>query len=219
MQHIYRVLWALHQYRRWKEFQSDQQSAHTGGPVLSPLPAGPVTSLVADPKNFADPKNSHTFYAAFTSPTTKDLAGVYVTHNSGASWTPVFTKDTQVTGGTYGNVINGTADQLVLKLATAQNGSVAIAVIDASNQTLKGLYLQNQGGSWSALGVPPALSFSSCPNNCGTPSGVTHFAVAIDPKNTSIVYVAGWDTNQRPPPGSRFPGRRTKLHQPDLPAV
>jgi hypothetical protein len=44
----------------------------------SGLPAGPVTALVADPSS------STTFYAAITSPTTKDLAGVYVTYDSGS---------------------------------------------------------------------------------------------------------------------------------------
>jgi outer membrane autotransporter protein len=167
-------------------------------PPCKGLPEGPVTSLVADP----DPKNSKTFYAAVTSPTTPTSAAVYVTHDTGKTWSPVFTNSTTVTGANYGNVIKSTMDQLVLKLAAGPNGSLAIAVVDAHTNELAGLYLsQKQGRTWStsALGGEQLLkSFNGPPQSeGGVPSGVLHSAVAIGPNSQPgppIVYVAGWDT-------------------------
>src|ERR1051326_1335961 len=49
------------------------------------LPPGPVSSLVGDP---ADPAR---FYAAVASPTSPGRTGVYISNNTGATWTPIFT--------------------------------------------------------------------------------------------------------------------------------
>jgi outer membrane autotransporter protein len=159
------------------------------------LPAGPVTALVADPSS------PTTFYAAFTSPTKKDLAGVYVTHDSGSSWSPVFTNSTKVTGANYGNVIKSTMDQLVFKLAAGPHGSLAIAVVDGNTNELAGLYLsQKQGRTWSTsalMGKDGVNNFNGPPPPEGVPSGVLHSVVAIGSNSTTgtpIVYVAGWDT-------------------------
>ena len=149
----------------------------------SGLPAGAVTALVGDPQN------ANRFYASITSTTNFAAAGVYVTSNSGLTWTPVFTNATATSGGP--NVITGAPDQMVIKLAAGPNGSVAIAVASAfinaqgnSDQQLRGLYLsQNAGGSWAALKVPDT--------NKGVMQAVPNLAVAIDPSNTSIVYVTG----------------------------
>ena len=151
------------------------------------LPAGPVTALVADP---SDPSHS-TFYAAVTSPATATspaFAGVYVTTDSGLIWSPV-----HVDGKTDLNVIQGTTDQLVLKLAAGPNGSLAIGVADVSSGTLTGLYLSQNASvpnpSWSALAVPPT-------NPAG--GAVYKLAMAIDPSNTKIVYVSGDAANINP---------------------
>ena len=163
------------------------------------LPAGPVTALVADPQNSGNcgTQNSCTFYASVTAASTPSATGVYVSHNSGQNWTPVFTSATAVSGGT--NVITGaTTFQLVPKLAAGPNGSVAIAIAqlqpspsdsscvqpNCNGQQLTGLYLsQNGGTAWSALKVPDT--------NKGVMQAAVNLAVAIDPTNTSIVYVTG----------------------------
>lgn len=162
------------------------------------LPAGPVTALVADPQNSGNcgTQQSCTFYASITSASTPTAAGVYVSHNSGQSWSAVFTSATAVSGGT--NIINGASNQMVPKLAAGPNGSVAIALAEMQpvpaggcpfadptcGPQLKGLYLsQNGGGSWSALKVPDT--------NLGVMQAQVNLAVAIDPSNTSIVYVTG----------------------------
>jgi hypothetical protein len=153
----------------------------------SGLPAGAVTALAGDPQN------PNRFYASITSTAASPggfaAAGVYMTNNGGLTWSPVFTNATAVSGGT--NVITGATDQMVIKLAAGPNGSVAIAVASAffdaqgnSDQQLRGLYLsQNVGGSWSALAVPDT--------NKSVKQAVVNLAVAIDPSNTSIVYVTG----------------------------
>jgi hypothetical protein len=172
----------------------------------SGLPAGPVTALVADPQNPGNcgTQQSCTFYASVTSASTPSATGVYVTHNAGQSWSPVFTSATAVSGGT--NVITGAATfQLVPKLAAGPNGSVAIAIAqlqpspssfdcvqpNCNGQQLTGLYLsQNGGQSWSALAVPPT--------NKGVMQAAVNLAVAIDPTDTKTVYVTGDGINGNP---------------------
>jgi hypothetical protein len=148
-----------------------------------------VTALVADPQNPGNcgTQQTCTFYASVTSASTPSATGVYVTHTSGQSWSPVFTGATAVSGGT--NVITGaTTFQLVPKLAAGPNGSVAIAIAqlqpDPTGQQLTGLYLsQNGGQSWSALAVPPT--------NQGVKQAAVNLAVAIDPTDPTTVYVTG----------------------------
>ena len=156
------------------------------------LPAGPVTALVADPQNSGNcaAQQTCTFYAAVTT-ATPSATGVYVSHNSGQSWSAAFTGVTAVSGGT--NIItNANPDfQLVPKLAAGPNGSLAIAIAeiqpkppDGDGEQLRALYLsQNGGASWSKLATPAT--------NKGVMAAAVNLAVAIDPKNTSIVYVTG----------------------------
>ncbi|MGA7488588.1 MAG: autotransporter domain-containing protein [Xanthobacteraceae bacterium] len=180
-------------YRSTTGGQSFSLVSGSGG-----LPAGPVTALVADPQNAGNcgTQSSCTFYASVTSASTPTATGVYVSHNSGQSWTPVFTSATVVSGGP--NIINAATNQMVPKLAAGPNGSVAIALAEMQpvpaggcafasptcGPQLKGLYLsQNGGGSWSALKVPDT--------NLGVMQAQVNLAVAIDPTDTRIVYVTG----------------------------
>jgi autotransporter-associated beta strand protein len=153
------------------------------------LPAGPVTALVADPQNSSNcaTQRSCTFFASVTSPGNPQATGIYISRNSGNSWSPVFTSTTPVSGGTnYISSAPASDNQLVPKLAAGPNGSVAIAIANGPNTSdaeLKALYLsQNSGASWSALAVPVFAA--------GVKQGIVNLAVAIDPTNTSIVYVA-----------------------------
>ena len=91
----------------------------------SGLPTGPVTALVADPQNSSNcsTQKSCTFYASITSASIPSDAVVYVTHNSGQTWSPVFTSATVVNGGT--NVISGATFQLVPKLAAGRTPALS----------------------------------------------------------------------------------------------
>src|SRR5882757_2931041 len=153
----------------------------------SGLPAGPVTALVADPRNTSScgVLNSCTFYASITSPSNPQATGAYISSNSGQTWSPIFTNATTVSGGS--NYISSATDQLVIKIATGPTGSIAIAIANvpaSGDQRLQALYLsQNSGGSWSALAVPVV--------SAGVHQAVVNLAIAIDPANSTIVYVAG----------------------------
>jgi autotransporter-associated beta strand protein len=147
---------------------------------------GPVTSLVADP---TDPSK---FYAAVTRSDAGHLneTAVYMSTNTGATWTPVFTQ------ANSNGTINGSA-QTVLQLATGPNGAVAIAVSDITGKTFSGLFLsQNYGGSWQQLTTAPNV----------VPGGQVpvNLHVAIDPTNTNIVYLSGdaYQTCDDSPPTS-----------------
>jgi hypothetical protein len=165
-----------------------------GGASFSRVGAlpGPVTSLVADPTNAAR------FYAAVTSASDPNQTAIYVSNDTGGSWTAVFSSATQISGG---NVIpNANGRQLVPKLAAGPGGSVAIAFVAVASNTdqqIRALYLsQDSGGSWSRLATPPA--------NAGSKQGVVNLTLAIDPTNTNIVYVAGDATEASPFPLAAF---------------
>jgi hypothetical protein len=161
-----------------------------GGASFSRVGAlpGPVTSLVADPTNSAK------FYAAVTSASNPNQTAIYVSNDTGASWTAVFSSATQISGG---NIIpNANGRQLVPKLAAGPGGSVAIAFVAVASDTdkqIRALYLsQDSGGSWSRLATPAA--------NAGSKQGVVNLTLAIDPTNINIVYVAGDATTVGPFP-------------------
>jgi len=160
-----------------------------GGASFSRVGAlpGPVTSLVADPTNSAR------FYAAVTSANNPNQTAIYVSNDTGANWTAVFSTNTQISGGATNIIANGTGHQLVPKLAAGPAGSVAIAFVDVASSTdkqISALYLSGDSGtSWSRLATPAA--------NPGK-QGVVNLTLAIDPTNTNIVYVAGDASNTAP---------------------
>jgi hypothetical protein len=170
-------------YGLYRSLNGGTSFSLASGAAGTGLPSGPVTALVADPRNSGScgALNSCSFYAAVTSPTNPQATSIFISKDSGATWSAVFTSATAVSGGS--NIIGSATTQLVPKLAAGPNGSVAIAIANTSNDALQAIYLsQNSGASWSALAAPNV--------NPGG-QGIVNLAVAIDPKNTSIVYVAG----------------------------
>ncbi|MEW6639061.1 MAG: autotransporter domain-containing protein [Pseudomonadota bacterium] len=134
------------------------------------LPSGAVTSLVADPAN------PSRFYAAVTSVATPGQAGVYVSNDLGASWTPVFTQASS--GGTISST-----QQSVLTLAAGPGGAVAIGVSNVATGVVNGVFLSKDGGaSWNQLAAPNVVLGGQTPVN---------FHLAIDPSNANIVYLSG----------------------------
>lgn len=157
------------------------------------LNSGPVTSLAADPTLVTR------FFATTTSSAAQSTA-IYVSNDTGANWQPIFDKNTVVTGDPAGNVINTIAGQTVVKLAAGPDGSIAAGVI-APNGKLAGLYLSRDAGqSWTALTIP-TVDGGIHPGG----QGLTNFAIAIDPKNPNIVYIAGDRQNGVGPNQTTFP--------------
>ena len=103
------------------------------------LPAGAVTSLVADPGD-----QVARFYAAVKTSGNNAATAVYVSNDMGATWSPIFTS-----ANSNGQITSGR--QTSITLAAGPNGSVAVAISDLSTATpkLSGVFLSgNEGGTW-----------------------------------------------------------------------
>jgi autotransporter-associated beta strand protein len=152
----------------------------TSGAAGTGLPNGPVSSLVGDPNN------PNRLYAAVTAPNAagNDSTALFVSNDTGATWTQTF-------GAAQANGTISPAFRTVLKVASAPGGALAVGVVGffvVNNQpfnTVIGLFWSgNSGATWTPLPLPTPLF-----NNGG--QAPVNFAIAIDPNNTNLVYVAG----------------------------
>ncbi|HEV2335952.1 MAG TPA: Hint domain-containing protein [Stellaceae bacterium] len=134
------------------------------------LGAGPVTSLVGTPDS------TSTLYAAVTQQTDHSKTAVYVSTDTGQTWTQIF-------GSAQTGLISSGGDQMIARVATAAGGQIAVGLVDAKTGVLDGLFLStNSGSTWTSLTVPSI--------NAGG-QGVINFAIAIDPTHSGVVYVSG----------------------------
>jgi len=146
------------------------RSVNTGA-SFAPVTLGSGGGTVAVTALAADPNNQSVFYAAVNSTVATDR-GVYFSSSAGASWS----KGLDLGAGQ------------IARLATGPGGSVVAGIYDGSNK-LVGLKLSKNGGaagSWIDLAVP---------NTNSTGQASTNLALAIDPSNPNIVYVAGTTNN------------------------
>lgn len=113
-----------------------------------------------------DGGNNNVFYAAVSA------TGVYKSSNGGADWTPVLSLGAN----------------RIARVATGPNGSIAVGVYDSSSgnpssgQLVEIQHSRDGGASWVPLAVPK-INFGG--------QASTDFAIAVDPANPDIVYVAG----------------------------
>ena len=125
-----------------------------------------------------DPNNPNRLYAAATAPDGSSFAstGVYVSDDTGAHWTQLFSAS-----NSGGSIQSGS--QTLIKIALGSSGAVAVGVVDLNQRKLTGLFLSKDSGStWSSLPVPSTNPGGQAPAN---------FAVAVDPNNPDLVYVSG----------------------------
>ena len=114
----------------------------------------------------SDAANSGVFFAAVSS------NGIYKSSNGGADWTPILSLGAN----------------RIARVATGPNGAIAVGIYDSSsgNPTSGRLvaiqHSRDGGGTWTSLAVPDI--------NPGRQAS-TDFAIAVDPTNPDIVYVAG----------------------------
>jgi hypothetical protein len=135
----------------------------TGG-----LPDAGVSSLANDPWNSAR------LYAAVPASFGGGTgAGIYRSDNAGVSWTPV-------------NIgLTGLGTSLRILLSVGRKTGVVNAMVINTNGMLTGVFRSSNGGAtWTALGVPTPPIFPGG-------QGVVHGAIAADPVNPNIVYIAG----------------------------
>ncbi len=134
----------------------------------SGIPTDPTTCLIGDPAS------STRLYAAVTSSTNTSATELYVSNDTGATWTPVFG------AAQSGGVIGG--DQTIIR-AAANGSEIAVGVVDVVTGALTGLFLSTDSGTnWTSLAVPNV--------NPGG-QGVVNFAIALDPTAPGVVYVTG----------------------------
>src|SRR5262249_40447815 len=81
-----------------------------------------------------------------------------------------------------GGTIEG-ANQTGIKIATGPGGAIAAGGVNLATGTVTGLFWSgNSGATWTQLPTPALNNGLQAPVN---------FAIAIDPNNTNLVYVAG----------------------------
>ncbi len=120
-----------------------------------------------------DAANQSVFYAAVSA------TGIYKSGNGGADWSQVLTLGANRIG----------------RVATGANGAIAVGVYDSSSgnptsgQLVAVHHSADSGATWVQLAVPQI--------NHGSQAS-TDFAIALDPSNPNIVYVAG-DRIAEPP--------------------
>jgi len=137
------------------------------------LPAGGCVDV------FADPRVTTRYYAAVVGGSS---VGVYRSDNSGATW---------VATGALPVFSTASTNNMRLAIhATATNNVVYVTVTNSSR--LAEVYRStNQGGTWTALGVPitneGSVNFGV---NVGG-QGSIHTSIAADPVNPNLVYVGG----------------------------
>ena len=164
------------------------------------LPVGAATALIGDPNN---PLRFYTAIASANPNVNYADTALYTTIDGGATWSKVF-------GATNAPGIANNGDPTILRVSTAANGAVAVGVVDGFTGNLLYAYLsKDYGGTWNDLsvaldpnnpnptnagpkvnGFTNALQEAPIQINAGGQASI-HSAIAIDPNNTNIVYLAG----------------------------
>jgi hypothetical protein len=130
------------------------------------LPDAGVSSLVPNP---ADPSR---LYAAVPA-TFGTGAGVYRSGDGGLTWTAASTG------------LSAAASSQRILLAVSRNTGVLYALIISTDGSLGGVFRSaNAGTTWTSMGAPS-------PTILPGRQGLLHAAIAADPANPNVVYVAG----------------------------
>jgi hypothetical protein len=147
------------------------------GNGTSGLPDAGVSQLIADPGN------TNRFYAGVPQAFGGGAAaGVYRSVDGGVTWSLV---NTGLTGLASSfrillSVHNDTSNNVIYAAVIADNGAMV-----TPRFTLSGVFRStNQGGNWTALGVPSPPIFPGG-------QGSIHGALAADPTSPIVVFIAG----------------------------
>jgi hypothetical protein len=156
------------------------------GNGTSGLPNAGVSQLIADPGN------TSRFYAGVPQNfLVSGTAGVYRSDDGGVTWTLV--------NGSGGTALTGLANSLRILLSVNASNSVVYADIINIGGNLNGVFRStNLGGAWTSLGTPAPSIY---PGNQGN----IHGALAADPANQNVVFIAGDRQANNGPPPTGFP--------------
>ena len=128
------------------------------------LASGPVSSLAGDAAN------SNVFFAAVSA------NGIYKSSNGGADWTPILSL----------------GPNRIARVATGPNGAIAVGIYDSSpNSGTSPTRGQLVAIQHSRDGGAIVDARSRCRTSIPAGQASTDFAIAVDPTNPDIVYVAG----------------------------
>jgi hypothetical protein len=132
------------------------------------LPDAGVSSLVADPWH------THRLYAAVPASFGGGAAaGIYRSDNAGLTWIAV------------SSGLSGLDTSLRILLSVSAQTGVVYAMLINGGGTLEGVFRSaNMGASWTSMGVPTPSIFPGA-------QGIVHGAIAADPVNPNVVYIAG----------------------------
>jgi hypothetical protein len=167
--------------------------AAVSGKAGSGLPAGGVSALVPDPSNRSR------FYAGLSFfDGARGKAGVYRSDDGGVTWKQVNGSGAKLLGGVSESI------RILLSVHAGQSGDVVYAaVIRAVKNSLgvpvggvlSGVFRStDRGATWTSFGVPRPPIFPG-------QQGDLHGALAADPFNPNVAFIAG-DSQEQPFPNA-----------------
>jgi hypothetical protein len=156
-----------------------------GGVTWTRLSGDPATGLPDEGISdlVADPSNRNRFYAAVEPTATvfglTGKEGVYRSDDGGQTWS-------QVNNGLKGL---DKAGRILLAVHNSAAGNAVYAMVIQSSGflsgTLSGVFRStDQGGHWASMGTPPINIYQNS-------QGFWQGAIAADPSNPNVVYIAG----------------------------
>src|SRR5262249_23017029 len=163
----------------YRSTDKGQFFVRVSGNGTSGLPDAGVASLVTDPKN------ARRFYAGVPSRFGENAnAGIYRSDDGGVTWAAV---NTGLTGHTN-------SFRILLSVHHSRSANVVYAaIISDSTFTVTGVFRStDQGGSWTAMGVPTPDIFPGA-------QGDIHGTILAHPADPNVVFIAG-DRHNGPVP-------------------